>query len=180
VISRLLVFVALTLAAASAMPDTIYKYRRGDGQTTYSSRPVRGLELIETFEYRFPDAVPANRNAATSDAEGEARIKQYLGALDAAWRHVQDATRALALAEERLSAGAESQAGDRAGIVAETAPPAVGGVPSAAAPAIGGPMSGRRGRASPEYVARIRSLEADVASARARLDEALRSYNQLR
>jgi hypothetical protein len=41
-------------------------------------------------------------------------------------------------------------------------------------------MSGRRGRASPEYLARIDALEADVRKARERLDAALRKYNQLR
>jgi len=177
---RIAVLLACLLLASAAGADTVYKYRRGDGQITYSNRPVRGLELIDAFEYRFAAPVPADRNAAKSDTEAEARIRQYLNSLDAAWIKVQDATRALAMAEERLSAGVEPQAGDRAGIVAESAPPAAGGVPSAAPPAIGGPMSGRRGRASPEYVARIRALEADVAAARTRLDAALRAYNQLR
>jgi hypothetical protein len=180
VISRWHVLAALLLAAPSAAPDTIYKYRRADGQVLYSSRPVAGVELIETFDYRFPAPVPASRNASKSDAEGEARITKYLAALDAAWREVQEAGKALAGAEERLRAGEEPQPGDRQGVVAESAPPTAGGVPTVAAPAIGGPMSGRRGRASPEYVARMQLLENEVQAARTRLEAALRNYNQLR
>jgi hypothetical protein len=41
-------------------------------------------------------------------------------------------------------------------------------------------VSGRRGRPSPEYVARMEALEAGVRTARERLDTALRKYNQLR
>jgi len=181
-ILRFAVPLACLMFASAAAAETIYKYRRADGRVTYSNRLVPGLELIETFEYKIdaPVRAPNARAAAKSDLEGEARVTKYLAALDAAWKRVQDATRDVALAEERLSAGTEPQGGDWQATVADSAPPSAGGVPAAAPPAIGGPMSGRRGRASPEYVARISALEADVAAARKRLDDALRSYNQLR
>src|SRR5258706_9778341 len=189
------VFAALLLLPSAASADTVYKYRRADGRIIYSNEPVPGAQLIESVEYKFPAptsvATPANRIAANSDAEGEARITRNLAARDAAWQDVQDATRALALAEERLRAGEEPMAGERVAVAAAPSPfapppappdvggpislPAsVGGVPAPAAPAVGGPMSGRRGRPSPEYVGRMQALEADVAAARTRLDAALR------
>ena len=181
-IPRPYVLAVLLLVAPAAAAETIYKYRRADGRTVYSNRLVPGLELIETFEYSFdaPRRAPDAKSAAQSDAEGEARIKRHLDALQTAWTEVQEATRALTVAEERLRAGEEPQAGDRQGVVADSAPPAAGGVPAPASPAIGGSMSGRRGRASPEYAARMQALEAGVAAARTRLDAALRRYNQLR
>jgi hypothetical protein len=179
---RIAVPLALLLFASAAAAETVYKYRRVDGRVVYSNRLVPGLELIETFEYKFdaPVRAPNARAAAKSDADGEARIKKHLDALQTAWTEVQEATGALTVAEERLRAGEEPQAGDRQGVVADSAPPAAGGVPAAASPAVGGSMSGRRGRASPEYAARVQALEAGVAAARTRLDAALRRYNQLR
>lgn len=178
---RIAALAACFLLIAAAEAETIYKYRRPDGRTVYSSRLEPGLELIETFEYKFAPPAPARPGAAKSDAEGEARIAKHLDALQAAWTEVQDARRAVALAEERLRAGSEPQEGDRIGVVTGAAPPAVGGVPTTGRPAVGGTMSGAgRSRASPEYLARVEALEADLAAARARLDAALRRYNELR
>ncbi len=180
-IPRSVIVAVLLLAAPAVAAETVYKYRRPDGRTVYSNQPLRGLELIETFDYAPPPrAEPPSAAAARADAEGEARIKKYLADLQSAWDAVQAAHRALARAEERLRAGVEPQPGEREGVVSGAAPPAVGGVPPAAPPAVGGPLSGRRGRANPEYVARIEGLQAEVQEARKRLDEALRRYNQLR
>ena len=179
---RIVALLACLLLSASAAAETIYKYRHADGRTVYSNRLEPGLELIETFEYRIPApaAKAKSRAASQSDAEGEARIKKQLDALQAGWTEVQDATRVLAAAEERLRAGQEPQASDREGVDSGSAPPAAGGVPAPAAPAVGGAMSGRRGRPSPEYVARVEALESGVRAARERLDKALRKYTQLR
>jgi len=171
---------AMLLAAGTAAADTVYKYRRPDGRTVYSNRLEPGLELIESFEYRFGPAKPALAGTAKSDAESEARIRRQLDALQSAWTEVQDAQGALAAAEERRRTESDLQAGEHPGVATGAAPPAAGGVPPPAPPAVGGPMSGHRGRPSPEYVARIRALDADVAAARERLDRALRAYNQLR
>jgi hypothetical protein len=177
--------IALLLASFLLVPaaeaETVYKYRRPDGRTIYSNKLEPGLELIETFQYKFADPAPARPGAAQSAVEGEARIEKRLDELQVAWTEVQDARSALALAEERLRVGSEPQEGDRIGVVTGAAPPAVGGVPRTGRPATGGTMRGAvRSRPSPEYVARVEALEADVASARARLDAALRRYNDLR
>jgi hypothetical protein len=172
---------ACLLLVAAAEAETFYKYRRPDGRTVYSNKPEPGLELIETFEYKFANPAPARPGAAQSDAEGEARITKRLDDLQAAWTQVQEARTALALAEERLRAGSEPQEGDRIGVVTGAAPPAVGGVPRTGQPATGGTMRGAvRSRPSPEYLARIEALEADVSAARLRLDAAQRRYNELR
>lgn len=62
---------------------------------TYSNRVIPGLELVESFDYRFAPpaaasvAVPpaASRSAAASDE----RMKKHLAALDRAWLEVQEA-----------------------------------------------------------------------------------------
>jgi hypothetical protein len=67
------------------------------------------------------------------------------------------------------------------GGAAGPASPAVGGPQPGALPAVGGSMTGRRGGGrSAAYVERLSALEADVASARARLDAALANYHKLR
>ena len=178
---RIALLLACLLLVSAAEADTVYKYRRADGRMTYSNKLEPGLELIETFEYKFSDPAPARPGAAQSDAEGEARITKRLDDLQASWAEVQDARTGLAQAEERLRAGSEMQEGDRTGVVTGAARPAVGGVPRTGPPATGGTMRGAsRNRPSPEYVARVEALEADVAVARARLDAALRRYNELR
>jgi hypothetical protein len=200
---KLVLFLCLSLASAAGA-ETIYKYRRADGRVMYSNRPAAGLELIETFDYRFPAPAPsstdaarreaAKSEAAKSDAEGEARIRKYLDALQAAWNEVQDAGRALAAAEERLRAGdaplleegrslggPEKPAVPGVGGPQAPAPPAVGGAGPAAPASVGGPMGTRRGGGrSPEYVERMQGLETEVQKARARFDAALRRYNELR
>jgi hypothetical protein len=200
-------FICLLLASAAAA-ETVYKYRRADGQTTYSNRVLPGLELIETFEYRFTAAAAVDPNAAKSGNEADARMKQHLSALDKAWSEVQNATKALAAAEARLTAGAGPLAGEEVSLGGPEAlspsdiggaqapvPPAVGGAQPPAAPkpgetlaqaaaasrAVGGPMGTRRGGGrNAEYGERIAGLESDVQKARARLDAALNAYNQLR
>jgi hypothetical protein len=178
---RILLLLVIALPIAVAEAETVYKYRRPDGRMIYSNKPEPGLELIETFEYKFADPPPARPGAAQGAAQDEARITRRLDDLQAAWTAVQDARSELALAEERLRAGKVEQEGDRLGVVTGAAPPAVGGVPRTGRPATGGTMRGAtRSRSSPEYLARVEALEADVAAARARLDAALRRYNDLR
>ncbi len=179
-------FLVLLLLASTAAAQTVYKYRAADGKTTYSNRLIPGAELIETFEYRFdaPAAPRAARpDASKADAAAEARINKHLAALDTAWREVQDATKALAVAEERLSAGVgplEEEGRSLAG-PAVPALPAAGGPRAAAPPAVGGPMGTRRGGGrNADYADRMADLEAEVRKARARLDAALRNYNDLR
>jgi hypothetical protein len=194
-IPRIAVPLACLLVASAAAAETVYKYRRADGQVLYSNRPVRGVELIETFDYRIPAApVSVSAGAAVNAAEADARIKQYLASLDAAWRDVQDAGRALAAAEEKLRKGEEPLAEEVRALSGPATPDevtiggpqppaasAVGGPLPAAPAAVGGPLGTRRsGGRSPEYAARLQALENQVQVARERLETALRNYNQLR
>ena len=114
---RIALLLAIVLPIAAAEADTVYKYRRPDGRTIYSNKLEPGLELIETFEYKFADPVPARPGAAQSAVEDEARITKRLDDLQAAWTEVQDARRELALAEERLRAGSVEREGDRIGLI---------------------------------------------------------------
>lgn len=183
------------LLASVAAAETVYKYRHADGKVTYSNKRLPGAELIETFDLKFPPpasaAVASARRATPAD---EARINKRLAALDAAWLAVQEATRALEAAEQRLSAGAMPFEEETVALASPAKPaapavggpqapvaPAAGGAPPASSPAVGGPMGTRRGGGrSAEYQARVAVLEADVTAARSRLDTALRNYNQLR
>lgn len=185
----------LILLAGAAAAETIYKYRRSDGQTMYSSERLPGLELIDSFEYRPPAPAGPQPGAAESARQAEERIRQYIENLDLAWTEVRNAEQALAEAEARLRAGVEpleaeprslagpaTPAPPAAGGPAPPAPPAVGGPGPTAPPAIGGPMGTRQGGGgrSPEYAERLGKLEADVADARARLERAIQRYNALR
>jgi hypothetical protein len=201
------VFACLLLAFPAAA-QTIYKYRDADGKTTYSNRALRGATLEESFEYKFAAPAEPSGVASTSSKNPDARMKEHLAALEAAWNEVQAATKALAAAELRLSEGVgplEGESTALGGPVAlapselggpqAAASPAMGGPQPPAAPApgqtaaqaaaasraVGGPMGTRRGGGrSAEYDTRMAALEANVVSARARLDAAQTRYNQLR
>ena len=205
---RIVLLAACLLFAAPAAAQTIYKYRGADGKITYSNRLIPGAELVEAFQYKY--AAPAPREATTtkSAAASEERIKKHLAALETAWTEVQNATKALATAEAKLKEGIGPLGGEGTalgGSVTQApvdiggpqAPgaPAVGGPQPPAAPApgqtaaeaaaasraVGGPMGTRRGGGrNAEYRERLAGLESDVRVARARLDAALRNYNQLR
>jgi len=186
--------IACLLLASAAAAETIYKYRAADGRTTYSNRLIPGAELIETFDYRFAAPAAAAPAEAKAGAAADARMKAHLSALEKAWSEVQDATKALADAEARLSAGVGPLSGEGTALAGPSAPappavggpqgsaaPVTGGPSSAASPAVGGPMGTRRGGGrNPEYAQRMAALEADVHAARVRLDTALRDYHQLR
>jgi hypothetical protein len=190
----LLLLSMLLASAGYAQTVSIYKYRLPDGRVEYSNRLIPRAELIETFEYRFAEPVPAERVVSKSEAEAEARIERYLAALRDAWTEVQEARKALDTAEARLAAGAgpKDEEGRALAGPATPAPPAVGGpqppAPPAAGgpqrpapPAAGGPLGTRHGGGrSPDYAERTQALEADVRAARTRLDTALRRYNELR
>jgi uncharacterized protein DUF4124 len=188
-------FACLLFTTAAAGAETIYKYRHSDGQVTYSNKRIPGLELIETFDVRFPPPAPrAVASARVATPADEARINKRIAALDAAWLAVQEATTALSRAEARLAAGVapfEEEGVALAG-PATPAPPEVGGPQAAAAPAVGGPLPAaspavggpigtrRGGGRNADYHARMAVLEADVVKARADLDVALRRYHELR
>lgn len=193
-------FVALLvflLCAGEAAGETIYKYRGADGRTIFSDRPLTEGVLLEKFDYQFPAPPPAQTEAEAKKQrlEAEERIRSHLDALDKAWQELQDARKALASAEERLRSGVEPREGEATQLVGPPvlspparggpqppAPPARGGPQPAAPPAAGGPPGKRYGGGgrSPEYVARMEALDADVAAARVRVDAAQQRYNSLR
>lgn len=193
--SRAVLAIALLAWAATVAAQTIYKYRRADGQTLYSSQPLQGLELIEVFEYRAqPPAASSQPATAQAERVAEERIRRHIRELNLAWDEVRDAQTALAEAEARQRAGVEPLEGEAtslagparpappaAGGPGKPAPPAAGGPGPAAPPVVGGPMgTGRGGGRSAEFYERQAKLEADVADARARLERAIRRYNALR
>lgn len=186
--------IVLLACAAAAFGQTIYKYRSSDGRTVYSSARLPGLELIETFEYRFAPPAAPQAGAEESARRAEERIRSHIEALNLAWAEVRDAEAALAQAEARQRVGVEPLVGEattlggpaqpappEVGGPGKPAPPAVGGPGPAAPPAVGGPMgTGRGGGRSAEFSERQAKLEADVADARSRLERAIRRYNALR
>ncbi len=191
---RIAFAIAMLACAASIFGQTIYKYRRSDGQTVYSSERLPGLELIDSFEYRSPAPAAPQPGAAEAARKADERIRQHIENLNLAWAEVRDAERELAEAEARLRtgvgpmedesrsvAGPAQPAPPMVGGPTRPAPPAAGGPGAAAPPAVGGPAGTRRGGGrSPEYEERLAKLESDVASARARLDRAIQRYNALR
>jgi hypothetical protein len=153
-----LVAIALMLSTGFAAAETVFKYQRPDGTIIYSGVPVRGARLIGRFE--LVPAPPARaeparpeRSAARDPNEIARQRVQDLDAADAA---VKAADQSLNEALERQQAGVEPLAGERLGNV------------------------DGRSRLTPPYFERQHALAAEVAAARARLDEAYRRRNQLR
>lgn len=191
----ILITACLILASTTAnAAEIIYKYRGADGKTHYSNRVIPGAELIETFEYTPPAPSTPSPARSKSDAAGEERIKKHLSSLEAAWAEVQESGSALASAEARLAAGVTPEEGETralggpatpappsAGGPMPPAPPSAGGSISPAPSSAGGPMGTRRGGGlRPEYHERLAKLEAEVAAARVRNQQAWARYNQLR
>jgi hypothetical protein len=177
-----MLFICLLLSSA-ATAETVYKYRGADGQMTYSNRPIRGAELVEAFDFRFPPAAAPDSKAPMAAAAADENIKRRLAALDRAWSNVQTATRVLESAEAQLAAGEAPLEGESHSLATPPAPvpPSVGGAAPAASPAVGGPMGTFRGGGrNAEYFQRQAALEAEVVRARTRLDAALKAYNQHR
>jgi hypothetical protein len=166
---RTAALLACLVLVAAAEADTVYKYRRPDGRTIYSNKLEPGLELIETFEYKFADPAPARPGAAQSDAEGEARITkrhelQAAGPMFGCERRWQPRNVCVPAAWKEGTDWRRHRA----------APP-----PSAACPGPGGGHRrhhARRGRSRPR---RVRRVEARGRPAGARADGA-RWYNELR
>jgi len=183
------------ICASEVAGGTIYKYRTVDGRTVHSDRPLAEGVLLEKFDYQIPTASPAqNESARKRRLEAEERIRSRLRALDEAWQELQDAHVALATAEERLRLEVEPVEGEPTQIVGpgvlappsvggpqHPARPAVGGPQAPASPAVGGPLGKRHGGGgrSPDYVARMEALEANVEAARAKVEAAQQRYNSL-
>ena len=186
---------AALLFASAAAGETIYKYRRADGQLIYSNRPLSDAAFVEQIDYEPASAVLGQSKPDKGLLEAEERIRKQLAARDQAWQELQDARLALARAEERLLVEIEPKADEPRQLTrsADAAPPAVGGPLPPARPAVGGPEifqrpavggpMGRRqggGGRSSEYQERVAGLVADVMAAQERAVAAQRHYNTLR
>jgi hypothetical protein len=157
---RPLVALVLALAPAFAAAQTVYKYQRPDGSTVYSDVPLSGAKLIGRFELvpapppQRPERGELPRRDPAKDPDELAR--QRVQDLDAAGAAIKAAEQSLKEALERLQAGVEPLPGERLGNV------------------------GGRSRLAPDYFERQSALASEVEAARARLDEAYRSRNELR
>lgn len=150
----------LALALAGAAPAAgadIFRWTDEQGRVHYGDRPS---SAPRGQDWR-PDLLDASGNAAAGlppeaiDAARE-RARQRSQALAATHQSVVEAERAYATARERLERESEPRPGERLG------------------------LAGGGSRLSPAYFQRLAALEADVARARARLDQALASRNALR
>jgi hypothetical protein len=216
--NRVCTVAVLLLLAPVAAAEVIYKHRAPDGSVTYSSRPIPGAERIETPDSTY--TAPAQGSPA-SGAAVDRRISAQIAARDKAWNELQDANRALALAEKLLREGVAPVLDDpdslsrpelvvplpdmsgktdaeKAAIVtaatekAQSDSQAIGGPQRSASPAVGGRLPGASasvggsmarlggGGRNQDYLNRMALLETNVVVARARVDTAQRTYNQLR
>ena len=81
---RLALLCASLAFASCAQADTVFKYRDAAGRTVYANRPLPGLELLEAFEYRFPEPAREEVQAASRALGAAARAR-----LSAAWQRYQ-------------------------------------------------------------------------------------------
>ena len=157
---------ALASAAVVLAPMAsaeVYRSVTADGRVTYSDRPpsdaVRTEQIAEPppppAELQQEAARQAEENRATRDAiDGERRAKS--ADVAAAEKDVRDAERDLAAARKRLEAGRVEQEGDRTGTV------------------------GGKARRSDAYLERVGRLEAEVATAQARVKETKEALRRAR
>ena len=149
---RLTICLALAVPVAAAHAQGVYKYTAPDGRVTYTDDPKAADGTARALE---PAPPPGTTPPAPSLSEADQKLleqaKQRAAALDRAIEDIVAAHAALRAAEARRDAGVEPVEGER---------------------------QGRRYR--PEYWDRQQGLERDIASARAKLDEALARRNALR
>ncbi|MCG6874373.1 MAG: DUF4124 domain-containing protein [Betaproteobacteria bacterium] len=109
---------ALSLAVAPALAQTMRKYVTPDGKTVYSDRPIPGARLVE--EIAPPPPVDPNAAAAAQAraAQNAERAKASAAKRAESTKSGQqqgDAAAALARAKENLEKGKEPLPGERTG-----------------------------------------------------------------
>jgi len=148
----LLNLLALVALAPGAQAQGVYKYTDPSGNVTYTDDPNAGGGAARALELPPP---PGRTPPAPALSEADRKVleqaNQRAAALDRASADIVAAHEALRAAEARRDAGVEPLEGER---------------------------QGRRHR--PEYWQRQQALARDVATARARLDDALARRNALR
>ena len=160
------ILVAISIAmycyATSARAETIYRSTSADGEVTYSSQPVPGARESRTIE--TDSLTPEQRRAAAllrqQDRNAAAGADAQLQSRDKEWKRVDgeilSAQKALADAENALQNGRTPLGGERRGMID-------GGT-----------------RLTGSYFQRLGDLEAQVAQAKARLDQAYAARNALK
>lgn len=140
--------VAALVVSMPAAAQPVYKSTMPDGRVVYGPQPAPGAKKVETV------AAPPRTTGATAITPGEkaAAEKSAKARAEApaagAENDVAAARRALEAAEAARAAGQEPLPGERLG------------------------TAGGKSRLTDEYFERQKKLEADVAAARKRLEEA--------
>lgn len=150
----LLIAFAITSFATAAAAQEVYKYTAPGGSTVYTDDPAAANKGAQRVD--LPATPPSSAGAApaglsAADRKLAEQADQRMAALDRATVDIVAAHNSLRSAEARRAEGVEPVEGER---------------------------QGRRYR--PEYWERQRALEQDVASAKARLDDALARRDALR
>lgn len=150
----LLIAFAIAGTALPATAQEVYKYTAPGGSTVYTDDPAAANKGAQKVD--LPAAPPSAARTPSSglsaaDRKLAEQSDKRMAALDRASADIVAAHNSLLDAEARRTAGVELLEGER---------------------------QGRRYR--PEYWDRQRALEQDVASARARLNDALARRNALR
>ena len=159
----------LMVACAVAVPllalaQSIYKVQMPDGSILFTDTPPADAKVLEERAARSARPVAAAPAPATARSSGSTPVpimqppgsSRSRSAVDAAAVNVQTAERELAVAKRALEVGREPLPGERLG------------------------LKGGGSRLSPEYDARIRSLEQAVSDAEAKAKRAYETKNAAR
>lgn len=163
----------LSLAAAPALGETVYKYVGPDGQVTYSSFPVAGS--IPTARLVLDPALnvvqPPPPLAAVDESQRLEDMQTEREEREKAREEVILAQHGVAAAEAALIVGREPLPGERRGACVANGTSAG---PCMAVNSIGVPVAGNfTSRLDEGYFERVARLEFEVEQAQARLTEAI-------
>jgi uncharacterized protein DUF4124 len=144
---------ALALAASLTQAQTVFRSEMPDGRVIYGDQPAPGAKDVKQITLPPPNisATPQPPAPASKPAPNSASVPAPAAtksAVEIADAQVTRAEEELRAARAALEAGRIEREGDRVGMV------------------------GGRARLSETYFERIKSLEADVAAAQKKLDDA--------
>jgi hypothetical protein len=150
----LLIAFAITGIATAAAAQEVYKYTTPGGGTVYTDNPAavnKGAQKVDLPPTAPSSPVAPSSGLSDADRTLAEQADRRAAELNRAAADIVAAHESLRAAEANRAAGAEPIEGDRQGR-----------------------------RFQPEYWERQRSLEQDVVSSKARLDDALARRNALR
>lgn len=156
---RLLIF-ALFAIPCLGTAQTIYKVQTSDGSVLFTDNPPPGSKVLEERVAQStprPAPPPTTKQAVpTPPMAAAAPMPGQSTTIDAAMQELGASQAALQVAKRRLELGREPLPGERRG------------------------LAGGGSRLTPEYEARIASLEREVADAEARVQRAQAARNAAR